>query len=304
MVGRITPLLESKEPEIRLAAARALIDREPRRAVQALVEIAGGDAAHLAWQADALLEMKTGHRIQPDRKHSLGDSWKQWSLDHLAGAQLDQIVGAKRLDHSAGRKVLEESFARDAESLAGGYGRFLYENDNRGKAMVAGGKLRLDGNKPEGDQRFYITSQRMIGRDQWPKAMEIRAKMGGELGNNFGWHMGVSVGRVKVLFHPGLPGGGFRAEATDDHRYFFGNENMRFEPVCGVMHEMLIRVTKTKAGAEFDVTIKGGKGGMPHRKKFSLSREQLGDYDRIGLERSGRTGGDALFDSVSIRLGP
>ena len=297
-------MLESDEPEIRLAAARALIDREPRRAVETLVEIAGEDAAHLAWKADALLEMKTGHRIQPDGKHSLGDAWKQWSLDHLAGAQLDQIVGAKRFDHSAGRNVLEESFARDAELLADGYGRFLYQADNGGAVKVAGGKLQIDGNNPEGDQRLYITAEQMIGRDRWPRELEVSAKLTGEPGNNFGWHMGISVGQVKVLFHPGLPGGGFRAETTDAHQYLFTNETMSFEPVCGVMHEMLIRVTETEAGAEFEVTVKGGNGGVPHRKRFSVSREQLGDYNRIGLERSGRTGGDALFDSVSIRLEP
>ena len=81
---------------------------------------------------------------------------------------------------------------------------------------------------------------------------------------------------------------------------------MKFEPISDVMHEMIIRVTRTKKGADFDVTITGGKGvkeGKPHKKKFSVTSEQLGDYNRIGLERSGRTGADALFGSISIRLG-
>ena len=301
---RIAPLLESKEAMIRLAAARALVDREPQRSVEALVAIAGEDAQDLAWQADALLQMKTGHRVSPGEMQTLGDAWKEWSLKEFAGARLDAQVGAKRLDLSAGRNTLDEAFARDQKSLAEGYGRFLYEATNRGPAKAADGKLRIDGNNPEGDQRLYITSQRMIGRDRWPGGLEVRAKMGGELGNNFGWHLGLSVGRVKVLFHPGLRGGGFRAETTDGHRNLFANENMSFEPVNGVMHEMILRVTKTKAGADFDVTVNGGNGGAPHQKKFSADREQLGDYDRIGLERSGRTGGAALFDSISIRLEP
>ena len=303
---RIAALLKSRDALIRLAAARALIDREPRRAVEALVALAAEDDQALAWQADALLQLKTGHRVELDADQTLGAAWKKWSAKELSTAKLDHRLGAQRLDLSAGRNTLEEDFGRDAASVAQGYGRFLYNADNGGPAKVAQGKLRIDGNHPEGDQRLYITSQRMIGRERWPDKLEVRVKLGGEAGNNFGWHMGVSVGNVKTLFHPGLAGGHFRAETTDKHFYLFRNEMMKFEPISDVMHEMIIRVTRTKKGADFDVTITGGKGvkeGKPHKKKFSVTSEQLGDYNRIGLERSGRTGADALFGSISIRLG-
>jgi hypothetical protein len=143
----------------------------------------------------------------------------------------------------------------------------------------------------------------MIGSDRWPESLEVRSKLQAAPGNNFGYHIGVSVGRIKTLFHPGIRGGGFRAETTDEHGYIFSNENMAFEPAAGVTHEMVIKVKKTGTGADFDVVVNGGAGGNPHKKKFSVTNEQLGAYNRIGLERSGRTGGDAVFESLSIRLG-
>lgn len=304
VVERIAPLLASDKAVIRLAAARALIDREPKRVVEILVKLAGDEDADVAWQADALLQMKTGYEVEFNGGQSLGDAWRKWFAEHISTARLETPLGVRRLDLSAGRGVLEERFARDAKSLDEGYGRFLYEADNGGTAKVADGRLHIEGNNPEGDQRFYITSQRMIGRDRWPDQLEVRAKVAGEEGNNFGWHLGVSVGRVKTLFHPGQSRGYFRAETTDEHRYLFQNENMSFEPAVNVTHEMIIRVKRTAAGAEFDVTVIDGKGGEPYQKQFEVTHEQLGDFNRIGLERSGRTGGAAQFDSVSIRLSP
>ena len=257
----------------------------------------------VAWQADALLQMKTGHRLKLDDGRSLGDAWRDWAAQELATAKLDAVVGRRRHDLTAGRNRLEEAFTRAADSVTDGYGRFRYEADNGGPAKIADGVLRIDGGNPEGDQRLFITSQRLTGRDRWPDRLEVRARLGGTAGNNFGWHMGVSVGKVKVLFHPGLAGGAFRAETTDEHDYLFGNEAMSFEPVVGVMHQLQIRVTRKGDGAQFEATVTGGGGGKPHQKTFTVTAEQLGDYNRIGLERSGRTGGDALFDSITIRLG-
>ncbi len=78
---------------------------------------------------------------------------------------------------------------------------------------------------------------------------------------------------------------------------------MAFTPATDVIHEMTISVSKTETGADFDVALHDANGDEVHRKKFSVTNEQLGPFNRIGLERSGRTGAAAMFDSVSIRLG-
>ena len=302
-LAAIRALLRDESPVIRLAAARALIDRDAKAAVAVLVDLANEEVQDVLWQADALLHLKTGQRVEPAEKQTLGEAWRQWGDEQLAKAELNAALGKQRLELSAGRNVVEESFAVDQASLAKGYGRFQFEADNNGTARVANGKLRIDGRSGEGDQRLFLTSRRMIGRDRWPDKLEVRAKLGGEEGNNYGWHLGVSVGRVKVLFHPGESRGYFRAETTDEHDNIFANEGLSFAPATGVMHEMIVRVAKTKSGAEFEVVVNDANGGPSYKKVFTVTQEQLGDYNRIGLERSGRPGGDAMFDSVSIRLG-
>jgi len=220
----------------------------------------------------------------------------------LPTAKLDLPLGRKRLDLSAGRNSLHETFSRQARSLAKGYGSLLYEADNAGGASVVDGKLLIDGDNDEGDQRVYIMSDRMVGRAQWPRRFEVRARLGGKEGNNFAWHVGVSIGRVKVLFHPGLSGGDFRAECTDTHEYIFGNEGMGFTPATDAAHEMLIKVIKNGDGAGFKITVRDSNSDSEFNRRFTVSNVQLGKFNRIGLERSGRRGASALFDSLSIQL--
>lgn len=65
------------------------------------------------------------------------------------------------------------------------------------------------------------------------------------------------------------------------------------------------KVERIENGARFDIKIQPqvGTRGTAFRKQFIATNKQLGDFDRIGIERSGRQGGDALFDSVEIQLG-
>ncbi|MGB1123850.1 MAG: HEAT repeat domain-containing protein [Phycisphaeraceae bacterium] len=299
---KIEALLGDQSARIRLAAARALLDHQPTEVIKVLVQLTSEANQEVAWKADALLSMKTGASMQLTDSQSLGDAWKQWGETSLQNADLSGKLGQRRLNLKAGRNWLDESFKVNKDSLADGYGQFEYESTNQGKASVTDGKLRIDGASKEGDQRLFITSQRMIGSDRWSDVVEVSAKLGGEKGGNYGWHMGVSVGKIKVLYHPGESKGYFRVEQTDTHEYITSNEDLTFAPVTGVMQEMVVRVQKTASGAEVDITVRDEDGKRPFNKRLTVTDQQLGEYNRIGLERSGRTGGGALFDLVSIRL--
>lgn len=301
-VAILSPYLRSGSTVLRLAAARALLDHRPQESINTLIELVADEHESVAWQADALLQLASGQRMELSGNLTLPEAWHAWSVRERTGAKLHLPLGRKRLDLTAGRNSLHENFTRQAKSLAKGYGSFLYEADNTGTARVMEGKLLIDGDNDEGDQRLYITSDRMIGRLQWPRSFEVRARLGGNEGNNFGWHVGVSIGRVKVLFHPGLSGGACRAETTDTHESIFGNEDMGFTPATDAIHEMWIQVTKNDNGAEFDVTVHDANSKTVFHRKFIASKQQLGKFNRIGLERSGRRGADAVFDSVSIEL--
>jgi hypothetical protein len=201
-------------------------------------------------------------------------------------------------------KAFVERFTVAAKDVTKGYRSFLYEATIDGcKAEVTGGRLVLRGDHGEGDQRLVVTPQKVTGKVLWPDSLEIAVKLGGTDNENIAWHVGVSVGRVKVLFHPNHTGGAFRAETVDTHEYFFGNEDMGFTPAADVMHEMTIRVDRMDRRYRFEVTLVEGKSGGKYRKTFEVSDDQMGRFDRISLERSGRRGGNALFESLSIKPG-
>jgi hypothetical protein len=225
-------------------------------------------------------------------------------LPVLAFALAVAALGAAPIPKDA-PKGLVEKFARPTADATKGYGLFAYEaTDPKWKAEVSEGRLRLSGAHEEGEQRLVVTARKVFGKPKWPDALEVTAKLGGTGAASGAWHVGLSVGAVKVLFHPDYDGGAFRAETVDTRTVFSGNENMGFTPAAGVMHELTVKVSRGEKVCRFDVTVaNGGKAGGAFTKSFEVPNDQVGDFDRIGLERSGRTGGDGLFESVAIKPG-
>jgi hypothetical protein len=162
----------------------------------------------------------------------------------------------------------------------------------------------LDGNHNEGDQRLFVTAEKLLGQPTFPARFQVKAALGGEAEGAGAWHVGVALGNVRVLFHPGLSGGAFRAERVDNHQSLAGN-NMTFTPAGGVLHEMTIDVEQGKNTIRLDVVIvDGAKSGQRFTQSLVLQTNATGDLRRIGLERSGRTGGAALFGPFSIHTLP
>ncbi len=299
----LTPHLQSPNARIRLAAARALIDRRPDPAIAALIPLAGHEDSAIALQADALLRLKTHPTIKSIDTVFSYDYWKAWAASRPDSPQPWPRIGHQRLDLFPGRLRRVEHFHHAVSPIREVYNWFSYSADNQGKASVQEGILHLHGDQSEGDQRLVTTAQKLMGRPTWPDQLEVLVRLGGANGNNFGWHPGVSVGNIKILFHPGVQGGAFRAETIDDHEYLLNNTDMGFEVKTDTMYDMSIHVTKRLSGAEFRVTIREPDSGNQFQKSFEVTDKQLGRYDRIGLQRSGRTGADALFDSLTVQLG-
>src|SRR5204863_87015 len=76
------------------------------------------------------------------------------------------------------------------------------------KAEVKDGRLYL---RDAGYQRLAVTARAVTGKDAWPDSLKVVARLGGTAGAAGTWYVGVSVGRVKVVFHPDKRGGAFRA---------------------------------------------------------------------------------------------
>src|SRR5262249_59440646 len=120
---------------------------------------------------------------------------------------------------------------------------------------------RRGANVREGAQRLVLPASRVTGKASWPDSLEVTARLGGTAKGNGAWHVGVSIGRVKILFHPDYEGGAFRAETVDAHEEFFGNQDVGFTPAAGVAHLMTVRARRTGSGYRFDVTLEEAGGG-------------------------------------------
>jgi hypothetical protein len=302
-VNEIVPLLADKNENVRLAAARALVDRAPAAAITAIVGLTDARDANVRLQAAWLLQQVSGMPsadAPPADFDAAVRQWKRWA--GTPAARHPPPLGAKRLRLSRYGTILFELFHEEAADIGHAYRQLQYETDVEGKAVVHAGRLRLDGNHPEGDQRLCAKAQRLIGAETFPRRFKVKAALGGEALNSGGWHVGVSVGNIRVLFHPGTAGGMFRAERVDDHRYLTESTMMPFTPAADMLHEMTIDVTKNDDGSvRLDVVVLDGSKTL---KRFATSvtvaGPDIGPLRRVALERSGRTGGAALFGSFVI----
>ena len=304
-VSELEASLLSPQPEVRLAVARALLDRLPRQCLTSLGEIVKSEDFEIHAHASCLLRDLSGQSIGVRGTgdfSSAVEQWQQWLTTHGASASLQTPVGRQRLDLDRALVVFRENFRDEAAEVVNGYGRFLYESTIPTKASVARNRFRFDGNHAEADQRLFVMSKELTGGREFPRQFSVSARMGGGTEGSGGYHVGLSIGRIKVLFHPGYSGGGFRVETTDDHDYLINNASMGFTPKANALYPVRLTVNRLVNGRiEFEAEVqKATDSGQVYVKKFVLDAEVVGPVNRIGLERSGRKGGDGIFEQVEI----
>ena len=257
------------------AFANVVVDRpEPARQAAWLLQQASNIPPH---QEPLDLAIATGR-------------WKAWAA--TAAAEHPKPLGVKRLQLSWYGLLLRKMFADEAASIAGSYHQFHYEATVNAKAEVRHGILRLESSPQEADQRLYVTAKELLGQPTFPRRFVLKGRLGGEVANPGAWHVGLSIGKAKFLFHPGLEGGVFRIETVDEHRYLADSASMPFLPAADVLHEMTIDATRNDDGSvRCAITVRdGGRSGRQFTTSVTLNKNDIGDIQRIGLERSGREG--------------
>ena len=201
--------------------------------------------------------------------------------------------------------LFAEFFNTPCPALDGLYRKFRFQADDDMAGLVSDGVLRMKGDHGgDGDQRLLLHASELPGKDSFPETFRIEVKLCGEAGGGGAFHVGVSVGNVRALFHPNFPGGGFRFEQVDTNRQMTPNADMGFDPPAGkplLMSMDVKRLPKGKVG--LTATIARPDGGEPFVGQAVVEADVIGELDHIGLDRSGRTGGDALFDDLVVDLG-
>jgi len=305
-IPRLTPMLADPSETIRLATCRALIDRVPQKTTPALLELVESVNRTISASAISLLALQTGAEVKFGKDIRQTEYWRDVT------SQLDpsnlRKLGAARLDLKLRAGRILETFSTDVADATDGYGNFQFEASEPSKAFVKDGRLVFSGKNPEADQSLFLTAESLTGDSQLPDEFTVRAKLGGTQGGSGVFHVGISIGELKLLFHPGLHGGQFRIEDRQTHTPILNNRNMGFTPAMGKLHEMCIFVTRQPSEAADDsddryvleIQIQDHNSDAVFKTRQTFIRKDVGKLSRIGLERSGRTGGDGNFSEFEF----
>lgn len=232
---------------------------------------------------------------------------RRWSKAELLKHAVEGLLREKSGEKTAKDipQVFAELFRDKAADLEAPYRDFTFDASPGLKGEVAEGFLKLSGRGPiEGDQRLILSAGKICGKKVFPDRFRIEVMLGGTPGGEGGYHIGVSIGKVRALFHPGYDSGAFRFEHNVTHKTLAENAEMGFTPATDKLAAMGIEVERQPNGdVELRITvIPDGKKGRKFSTRTTVPAAEIGELDSISLDRSGRVGGDALFDNLVVEM--
>jgi hypothetical protein len=197
------------------------------------------------------------------------------------------------------RKIYCQWFDQSVQDLSSGYGKLRFFGADPSESEVLNGVLRLahKGNQDEQDQRLLLHAKDLTDKKEWPQSFQLEVKVGGGADGSGTYHVGVSIGNIRALYHPGYRGGAFRLQQVSDEKVIIPNQEMGFDPSTTKLQIMKIKVSHMNTDTvELNISIIDGENS--YRTAHVLKKSEIGKIETIGLDRSGRAGGDALFDDL------
>lgn len=228
----------------------------------------------------------------------------RWAKDNLLREAVTSLLEERKNPDAAkpNAKLFVEFFNKDAASVSDGYQRLKFKTGVGVAGSVKDGMARLNGKHDrDGDQQLLLHAKDLTGNEEFPDSFRIESKIGGG-GEGIGsFHVGISVGNVRALFHPGYSNGAFRIEQVSDNLPLLGNTDMTFTPPANKLLLMSMDINRLP-NKLVQITVNITHEKQNFRSSMIVKADAIGKLDRIGLDRSGRTGGDAIFDDLVVDL--
>ncbi len=226
---------------------------------------------------------------------------RELALEHAAGSLLAE--GEERREDTGG--LFFEWFGQGQAKLAEKYRLFHFEDSAKRGGSVAGGNLIFGGGGgSDGDQRLVLRSAAWPGEETFGDEFQVSAKLRGQLKGMGAWHLGITIGRVRALYHPGLQGGSFRFERIDNHEHLGRPTGVGFTPGEEEAQWMSVKVQRLPGDkVRLEVILEeGGKKEGRFETSVIVTADQIGELSEVSLDRSGRTGGSASFSDFMVKL--
>lgn len=286
-------MLASQDFDERDAGRKKLLS-DGENALKWLREIEPSEDPELRRRVLNVIE-ELGLVFRKDREVAVEHAVKSLLAEGLEGRENSADTGG----------IFFEWFGEGDVDLKEGFRQFRFENSSGRPGKVEGARLIFAGKAGQnGDQRLILESKTWPGEINFGDHFRVSVILGGEDVSPGAWHMGVTIGRIRTLFHPGMQSGSFRFERIDNHRYLSGTKGVGFEPLGDRRQRMSIDVTKMLDGnVRLDVLLeKLGEGGRTFQSSTTVDAEDIGDLSEVSLDRSGRSGGKAYFRDFMITL--
>lgn len=229
---------------------------------------------------------------------------REVAVEHAVKSLLEEGLEGRVKSADTGGMFFEW-FGKGDEELRENYRQFRFVNSSKRPGKVEGTRLIFAGKAgQDGDQRLVLKSKTWPGEIEFGDRFRVSVILGGEDISSGAWHMGITIGRIRTLFHPGMQGGSFRFERIDNRKHLSGTKGVGFEPLGDSRQRMSIDVTKMLDGdVRLDVLLeKLGEGGRTFQSSITVDAEDIGDLSEVSLDRSGRSGGKAYFRDFMISL--
>ena len=226
---------------------------------------------------------------------------RELALEHAARSLLAE--GEERRDDTGG--LFFEWFGEGQEKLGERYRLLVFEDSAKRGGSVTEGEVVFPGEGGrDGDQRLVLRSERWPGEKTFGDEFQVSAKLRGQVKGAGAWHLGITVGRVRALYHPGLQGGAFRFERIDSHQYLGRSGSVGFTPGEDAAQWMAVKVQRLPGNkVRLEVILEeGGKKEGRFETSVIVDADQIGELSEVSLDRSGRTGGSASFSDFMVKL--